>query len=63
MRAVALIALALATQAAADECSATTPIDGQDFPQWIKRGSKQVLTGGGTRYKRCDRVKFISPRT
>eukprot|EP00629_Pelagomonadales_sp_RCC1024_P009361 CAMPEP_0119274200 /NCGR_PEP_ID=MMETSP1329-20130426/11752_1 /TAXON_ID=114041 /ORGANISM="Genus nov. species nov., Strain RCC1024" /LENGTH=208 /DNA_ID=CAMNT_0007274489 /DNA_START=119 /DNA_END=741 /DNA_ORIENTATION=- len=42
---------ALAARAAADECSATTAIDGQEYPQWLKRGSKQLLTGGGTRYK------------
>ena len=47
------LALLIATAAhAADVCSNTQAIDGQQFPDWIKSGgSTRQLTGGGTRYK------------
>ena len=44
----------LAAAAAQDNeaCSATTAIDGRDFPNWVRvGGATQALTGGGTRYK------------
>jgi hypothetical protein len=52
-RAVALLALAAALCGAQnEECSATTQIDGRDFPEWVAvDGERQLLTGGGTRYK------------
>ena len=47
-----LAALLLAAANAADVCSNTQAIDGQQFPDWIKSGgSTRQLTGGGTRYK------------
>ena len=47
-----LAALLLAAANAADVCSNTRAIDGQQFPDWIKSGgSTRQLTGGGTRYK------------
>ena len=50
MRYLAL--LVAATAHAADVCSNTQAIDGQQFPDWIKSGgSTRQLTGGGTRYK------------
>ena len=50
MRYLAL--LVVATAHAADVCSNTQAIDGQQFPDWIKSGgSTRQLTGGGTRYK------------
>ena len=52
-RAVALLALAAALCGAQnEECSATTQIDGREFPEWVAvDGERQLLTGGGTRYK------------
>ena len=50
MRCLAL--LVAATAHAADVCSNTQAIDGQQFPDWIKSGgATRQLTGGGTRYK------------
>ena len=47
-----LAVLVAATAHAADVCSNTQAIDGQQFPDWIKSGgSTRQLTGGGTRYK------------
>ena len=44
-----LAALLVATANAADVCSNTQAIDGQQFPDWIKSGgSTRQLTGGGT---------------